>query len=93
MKRKRASKKMLNSRGPNIEPCGTPVVILYHSLNVLFTEAVARRCSVKKEFLEISQNSQENTCARALFLMKKTWKTLLKKRLWHRCFPVNLRNF
>ena len=27
-------------------------------------EAVARRCSVKKVFLEISQNSQENTCAR-----------------------------
>ena len=26
-------------------------------------EAVARRCSVKKAFLEISQNSQENTSA------------------------------
>ena len=30
------------------------------------TEAVAQRCSVKKVFLEISQNSQENTWARAL---------------------------
>ena len=28
------------------------------------------RCSVKKLFLEISQNSQENTCARASFLIK-----------------------
>ena len=28
------------------------------------TEAVARRRSVKTVFLEISQNSQENTCAR-----------------------------
>ena len=28
------------------------------------SEAVAPRCSVKKVFLEISQNSQENTCAR-----------------------------
>ena len=28
-------------------------------------EAVAQMCSVKKVFLEISQNSQENTCARA----------------------------
>ena len=28
------------------------------------SEAVAQRCSVKKVFLEISQNSQENTCAR-----------------------------
>ena len=28
------------------------------------------RCSVKKMLLEISQNSQENTCARASFLIK-----------------------
>ena len=27
-------------------------------------EAVVRRCSLKKVFLEISQNSQENACAR-----------------------------
>ena len=33
-------------------------------------EAVAQRCSVKKMFLEISQNSQENTCARVSFLIK-----------------------
>ena len=44
------------------------------------TEAVVRRYSVKKVFLEISQNSQENTCARA---------SLLIKRLWHRCFPLS----
>ena len=28
------------------------------------TEAVIWRCSVEKVFLEVSQNSQENTCAR-----------------------------
>ena len=33
-------------------------------------EAVARRSSIKKEFLEILQNSQENTCARVTFLIK-----------------------
>ena len=33
-------------------------------------EAVAQRCSVKKLFLEISQNSQENTCARVSLLLK-----------------------
>ena len=33
-------------------------------------KAVAQTCSVKKVFLEISQNSQENTCARASFLIK-----------------------
>ena len=37
---------------------------------ILRAEAVARRCSVKKEFLEILQNSQENTCARVTFLIK-----------------------
>ena len=40
------------------------------------------------------QNSQENTCARVSFLIKlQAWglrpATLLKTRLWHRCFPVN----
>ena len=39
-----------------------------------FREAVVQRCSVKEVFLEISQNSQENTCARASFLIKlKAW--------------------
>ena len=33
-------------------------------------EAIAQRCSVKKVFLEITQISQENTCARVSFLMK-----------------------
>ena len=33
-------------------------------------EAVAQRCSVKQLFLEISPNSQENTCARVSFLNK-----------------------
>ena len=34
------------------------------------TEAVVRRCSVEKVFIEISQNSQENTYARVSFLIK-----------------------
>ena len=33
-------------------------------------EAVAQTCSVKKVFLEISQNPQENTCAKVSFLIK-----------------------
>ena len=33
-------------------------------------EAVSRRCSVKKVFLEILQNSQENTCGKDSFLIK-----------------------
>ena len=35
-----------------------------------FLEAVVPRFSVEKVLLEISQNSQENTCARVSFLMK-----------------------
>ena len=33
-------------------------------------EAVAHTCSSKKVFFEISQNSQENACARASFFNK-----------------------
>ena len=36
------------------------------------SEAVARRCSIKKLFLETSQNSQEKNCARVSFLKKET---------------------
>ena len=35
-----------------------------------YLEAAAQRCSVKKVFLEILQNSQENTCARVSCLIK-----------------------
>ena len=52
-------------------------------------------CSVKKVFLEILPNSQANNCARVSFLIKlqAAPATLLKKRLWHRCFPVNFAKF
>ena len=33
------------------------------------SKAVVQKCSVKKMFLQISQNSQENTCARVSFLI------------------------
>ena len=46
-----------------VKNCGIPISRLY-------LEAAARRCSVKKVFLEILQNSQENTCARVSFLIK-----------------------
>ena len=39
-------------------------------VNNILEEAVAQRCSVKKLFLEISQNSQGNTCAKVSFLIK-----------------------
>ena len=60
-----------------------------------YSEAVARRCSIKKVFWKISQNSQEDTCARVSFLIKMQVKpaTLLKKILWLRCFPVDFAKF
>ena len=51
------------------------------------TEAVVQSGSVKKVFQEISQKLQENTYARVSFC------NLIKKRLWHRCFPVNFVKF
>ena len=42
------------------------------------SEAVSRRCSVKKVLLEILQNSLENTYARVSFLIKlQAWKKAL----------------
>ena len=56
-----------------------------------FPKATIGRVLEEKVFLVISQNSQENTCAR-VFLNKRP-ATLLKKRLWHRRFPVNFAKF
>ena len=53
----------------------------------------------EKVFLEILQNSQEEICTRASFSKKKrdsgtgVRASFLKKRLWHRCFPVNFAKF
>ena len=47
------------------------------------TEAVVRRCPLKNVCLKILQNSLENTCSRSQA------NSLLKKRLWHRYFPMN----
>ena len=44
-----------------------------------------RMCSIKKLFLELQQNSQENTCARLYFLKKK--------RLWDRYCPEEFAKF
>ena len=56
------------------------------------TEAARRGVLQKMVLLRVSQNSQENTCARVSFFNKVKHlrpSTLLKKKLRHRCFPVN----
>ena len=48
----------------------------YVILLLLSSEAVVLSCSVKKVFLKISQNSQENTCVRVPFLIRlQAWGT------------------
>ena len=50
----------------------------------------------KKLFLKTLQNSLENTCARVSFFIKlqgEICNFIKKKRLWHRCFPVNYAKF
>ena len=61
-----------------------------------FSDAATRGVLRKKVFLEISQNSQEKHLCQSLFFNKVADlgpATLLKMRLWHRCFPVNLAKF
>ena len=50
-------------------------------------EAVAQRCSV------ISQNSRENTGVSFLIKLQASASKFIKKRFWHRCFPVNFAKF
>ena len=76
---------------------------ILHALYLFFkddcckrSEAVYQRCSGKKGFLEIFQNSKEDTCVRVSFLIKLQAlrpATLLKKRLWHSCFPASFEKF
>ena len=44
-----------------------------------------QRYSIKKVFLKVSQNSQENICVRVSFF-NNNLLNLLKNSLWHRCF-------
>ena len=71
--------------------------MLHERFSIIYNvEVVIQRCSVKMVFLEISHNSQENTCARDFFFDKVAGlrpAALLEKRLWHRCFPVNFVKF
>ena len=53
------------------------------------------RCSVKR-FLKILQNPQEKHLCQSLFFNKVAGlrsATLLKKKLWYRCFPVKFAKF
>ena len=72
------------------------LMTMFEDRAIVFLEALVRRCSVKKVFLEISQNLQENTWCQSLFFNTAAGlrpATLLKRRLWHSCFPMNFEKF
>ena len=52
----------------------------------LVIEAVAQRCFVKKVFLEISPNSQENTCDTVCFLIKLQACNFIRKEILAQVF-------
>ena len=51
----------------------------FKDFDLVCPEAVAQRSPIKKVFLEFSQNSQENTCARVSFLIKLQVCNFIKK--------------
>ena len=55
-------------KAPSSGPFYAAILAIFRKF--LNPEAVVERCSVKKVFLETSQHSQENTCARVSFLIK-----------------------
>ena len=59
------------------------------------SEPVVQRCSIKKVFLEIPQNSQENTGDRVSFLIKlQAWScNFIKKETLAQVLSWILQNF
>ena len=51
----------------------------FRNIYVVEIETVVQRCSVKNVFLKISQNSEQNTCARVSFLIKLRACNFIKK--------------
>ena len=74
-------------------PCRV-FLVGFEYLTACWIEAATGGVLWEDLFLEISQNSQENTCARVSFLIKlQAPATLFQRRLWHRCFSMNFAKF
>ena len=71
------------------------LISIQHSLRMC--RSSQQRCSVRNVVLEISQNLQKKTnlCQNLIFNKVAGLRpaTLLKKRPWHWCFPVNFVKF
>ena len=69
---------------------------VFIKLKCTFNRSSRSEVFCKKVLLKMSQNSQKHICARVSFLIKLQTSCLQlywKKRLWHRCFPVNFAKF
>ena len=75
-------------------PC---FILRVHNLNMAPKEskAVTGGLLWKNVFSKIPQNSQENICAIVSLLIKLQASVcnFIKRKLWHRCFPVNFAKF
>ena len=72
------------------------IITRKHKLKVPLVKKQLPEVSYKKVFLRNSQNSQKNTCVRVSFfnkVMRLRPASLFKKRLWHKCCPVNFVKF
>ena len=57
------------------------------------SEVIVQRCSTKKVFLEVSKNSQENTCARVSFLCNFIKKESLTQVFSCECCEISKNTF
>ena len=86
---------MLNSRGSNIEPCRTPVVILSHSLVVrIFPRSLGVICYDRWVLTEGNENYFKDLCymnlqSTFLFLAQKQW---IMSILWKSCKADNFQS-
>ena len=55
-------------------------------------KVVTWQSSIRKVFLKVPQNSQENICAEVSFAISCRLEgyNFIKYRIWYQCFPVNL---
>ena len=69
---------------------------LFKGCSTKEVEAVVRRCSLKKGILRNFAKFTGKQLCQSLFFNKVVGlrpANFLKKRLWHRCFPVNFARF
>ena len=64
---------------------------LFYKHRIIFRSS-HQRCSIKKGVLRNFTKFTGKHLCQSLFF-NKTFSTLLKKRLWHRCFPVSFLKF